>query len=241
MRIDGRKPAELRKVELLPNYVEYPEGSILITQGNTRILCNVTIEQGVPNWMKSNNIPGGWVTAEYSLLPRATHQRTPRESHGLGGRTQEIRRLIGRSLRAAIDLEKLGPHTCIVDCDVIQADGSTRTVAVTGGFAALSIALKKMINQGNIRNGVITTQIAATSVGILGGQPLLDLCYEEDVAAEVDANIVMTSQGEYVELQATAEKCPFSHQKMEELLVLAKEGITQLMELQRTAIEAGLR
>lgn len=241
MRIDGRKPSELRQVEFIPNFVDYPEGSILIAQGNTRILCNVTIEHGVPNWMKSNNIPGGWITAEYAMLPRATHQRTPRESSMPSGRTQEIRRLIGRSLRAAIELEKLGPHTCIVDCDVLQADGSTRTAAITGGFVALAIALKRLTNQGILIDDVITKQVAAVSVGILNHQPILDLCYEEDVAADVDANIVMTSQGDYVELQATAEKHPFSYQKMQELLNLARVGIARLMELQVIAIEAGLQ
>jgi len=241
MRIDGRKPSELRQVEFIPNFVDYPEGSILIAQGNTRILCNVTIEHGVPNWMKSNNIPGGWITAEYAMLPRATHQRTPRESSMPSGRTQEIRRLIGRSLRAAIELEKLGPRTCIVDCDVLQADGSTRTAAITGGFVALAIALKRLTNQGILVDDVVTKQVAAVSVGILNHQPLLDLCYEEDVAADVDANIVMTSQGDFVELQATAEKHPFSYQKMEEILNLAQVGIARLMELQVIAIEAGLQ
>lgn len=240
MRIDGRKLADLRKVELIPNYSKFPEGSILMIQGHTRILCNITIEEGVPNWMRSSNLPGGWVTAEYALLPRATHQRTRRETTGLSGRTQEVRRMIGRSLRAGIDLVKLGPRTCIVDCDVLQADGGTRTAAITGGFAALAIALKKLVRQGDLEEEVIDSQIAAVSVGLLNCQPLLDLCYQEDVAAEVDANIVMNSKGEFVELQATAEKQPFSYQKMEELLYIARQGITELMELQQVAIETGL-
>jgi ribonuclease PH len=239
MRSDQRDPSQLRIVKLIPNYVDYPEGSVLIVQGNTRVLCNVSVEQGVPNWMKANNLPGGWITAEYAMLPRATHLRTSRETSATSGRTYEIRRLIGRSLRAAIDLNKIGALTYIIDCDVLQADGGTRTAAITGGFAALAIALKKMVIDGVLQEDPVITQVAAVSVGILNGIPILDLSYQEDSAAEVDANIVMTAQGDFVEIQASAEKQPFSYQSMGELLDLAKQGISHLFKLQNSTIAAG--
>jgi ribonuclease PH len=239
MRSDQRDPSQLRIVKLIPNYVDYPEGSVLIVQGNTRVLCNVSVEKGVPNWMKANNLPGGWITAEYAMLPRATHLRTSRETSATSGRTYEIRRLIGRSLRAAIDLNKIGALTYIIDCDVLQADGGTRTAAITGGFAALAIALKKMVLDGVLQEDPVITQVAAVSVGILNGIPILDLSYQEDSAAEVDANIVMTAQGDFVEIQASAEKQPFSYQSMGELLDLAKQGISHLFKLQYSTIAAG--
>jgi ribonuclease PH len=239
MRSDQRDPSQLRIVKLIPNYVDYPEGSVLIVQGNTRVLCNVSVEKGVPNWMKANNLPGGWITAEYAMLPRATHLRTSRETSATSGRTYEIRRLIGRSLRAAIDLNKIGALTYIIDCDVLQADGGTRTAAITGGFAALAIALKKMVIDGVLQEDPVITQVAAVSVGILNGIPILDLSYQEDSAAEVDANIVMTAQGDFVEIQASAEKQPFSYQSMGELLDLAKQGISHLFKLQNSTIAAG--
>jgi ribonuclease PH len=236
MRSDGRRPSELRSVKLIPNYVDYPEGSILITQGNTRVLCNVTFEHDLPDWIKSQKLPGGWLTADYAMLPRSTHRRTPRERTALSGRTFEIRRLIGRSLRAAIDLDKIGAHTFIIDCDVLQADGGTRTAAITGGFTALAIAIKKLIMRGILQEDPLVTQVAAVSVGILNGEPLLDLSYQEDSAAEVDANIVMTAYGDFVEFQASAEKQPFSHQTIQALIGLAKEGVSQLFELQESII-----
>jgi ribonuclease PH len=236
MRSDGRKPSELRTVKLIPNYVDYPEGSILIIQGNTRVLCNVTLEHDVPEWIKAHKLPGGWVTAEYAMLPRSTHRRTPREKTALSGRTSEIRRLIGRSLRAVMDLNKIGTHTFIIDCDVLQADGGTRTAAITGGFTALAIAIKKLIMRGILQEDPLITRVAAVSVGILKGEPLLDLSYQEDSAAEVDANIVMTAHGDFVEFQASAEKQPFSYQTMQTFIGLAEEGISQLFKLQDSII-----
>jgi ribonuclease PH len=236
-RVDGRTADELRLVTITPDYVVYPEGSVFIAMGETKVLCNVTVEEGVPGWMRAQGVEGGWVTAEYALLPRSTHYRTPRETSGLRGRTQEIRRLIGRSLRAAVDLEKLGERTCIVDCDVIQADGGTRTAAVTGSYVALAIALGKLIRGGLLPAEVLKTAVAAVSVGVVGGQAMLDLCYEEDSIAEVDFNVVMTGGGEFAEVQGTAEGRPFDRQTMDQLLDLAAQGVRQLFEAQRTALQ----
>jgi ribonuclease PH len=236
MRIDGRKADELRTVSLKPGFVIYPEGSVLITVGNTRVLCNVTVEPGVPRWMQSQGNQTGWVTAEYAMLPRSTQVRTARETKGLGGRTQEIRRLIGRSLRAAVDLNKLGPWTCIVDCDVLQADGGTRTAAITGGYVALCLALRKLIAQRTIPSDIFLAPVAAVSVGIVKNQPLLDLCYQEDATAEVDFNVVMNADGRYIEVQGTAEGQPFSRQMLDTLLDLANQGIGELLEIQNRAL-----
>ncbi|MBM4465728.1 MAG: ribonuclease PH, partial [Chloroflexi bacterium] len=232
MRIDGRKNDELRPVIIMPHYVQYPEGSVLIEMGATRVVCNVTVEERVPNWLFGQG--QGWVTAEYALLPRSTHERTPRETMGLRGRTQEIRRFIGRSLRAAVDLEKLGQRTLIVDCDVIQADGGTRTASVTGGYVALAIALNKLIRGGLLPPDVLTTAVAAVSVGVVNGQAVLDLCYDEDsvaapplppnVGGAGGVNVVVTARGEYVEVQGTAEGQPFARQVIHELLDLAERG-----------------
>lgn len=238
MRLDGRQPDELRPVEILPHYVQYPEGSVLISTGDTKVLCNASIQDGVPNWMRLQNVPGGWVTAEYAMLPRATHQRTPRETFKLRGRTQEIRRLIGRSLRAAFDLTRLGPRTCIVDCDVIQADGGTRTAAVTGGFVALAIAINELVKNNEIAPEVIRNPVAAVSVGIVGGVPLLDLCYLEDSSAQVDVNVIMNSSGEFIELQGTAEGQPFDRSNLDEMLDLAKIGIEALLDTQREVLRS---
>jgi ribonuclease PH len=236
MRVDGRKPNEIRPVTLTPDYVVYPEGSVLMSMGHTKVLCNVTVEERVPRWMRIQNVEGGWVTAEYALLPRSTHRRTPRETSGLRGRTQEIRRLIGRSLRAAVDLEKLGDRTCTVDCDVIQADGGTRTAAVSGGYVALAIALGKLIEGGLIPPETLKTAVAAVSVGVVDGQPLLDLCYEEDSTAEVDVNVVMSAEGAFIELQGTAEGAPFPRATLDALLDLAQKGIDQLLAIQRETL-----
>jgi ribonuclease PH len=236
MRVDGRKNDELRPVTITTDYVIYPEGSALIQAGNTHVLCNVTVESMVPRWMQNQGVPGGWITAEYAMLPRSTQTRSRRETHGLGGRTQEIRRLIGRSLRAAVDLEKLGQRTCIVDCDVIQADGGTRTAAITGGYVALRLALQKLIDQGQIPADTIQESIAAVSVGMVNGRALLDLCYDEDSAAEVDVNIVMNGEGKYVEVQGTAEGALFSRPTLEELLDLASKGISELLEIQEDVL-----
>jgi ribonuclease PH len=236
MRIDQRQADEIRPVTLSPNYVIYPEGSVLIAMGQTKVLCNVTIENEVPRWMKSQGKVGGWVTAEYALLPRSTHTRTSRETHGLGGRTQEIRRLIGRSLRAAVNLELLGERTCIIDCDVLQADGGTRTAAITGGYVSLALALQKLIAAGEIPLEVLAKPVAAISVGILRGEPLLDLCYAEDSTAEVDFNVVMNAAGEFIELQGTAESATFSRQMLETMMDLAHKGIKELLLIQNTVL-----
>jgi ribonuclease PH len=235
MRQDGRKANELRYVEIVPGYVAYPEGSALIHFGNTRVLCNATLEDGVPRWMQAQGIPGGWVTAEYGMLPRATHQRTPRESIA-GGRSAEIRRLIGRSLRAAVNLQELGPRTCILDCDVLQADGGTRTAAISGAYVALAIALRKLVRDGVLKENVFKSPVAAISVGVVAGMALLDLDYAEDSHAEVDLNVVMNAQGEFIEVQATGEAATFSRTALDELLDLAYKGIGELLAIQEQVI-----
>jgi ribonuclease PH len=234
MRIDHRQPNELRPVSLIPDYVIYPEGSVLISMGQTKVICNVTIEEEVPRWLKGSQ--GGWVTGEYALLPRATHTRTQRETRGLGGRTQEIRRLIGRSLRAAVNLELLGERTCIVDCDVLQADGGTRTAAITGGYVALALALRKLISAGEIPLEAMAAPVAAISVGMVEDQLLLDLCYAEDSTADVDVNIVMNAEGEFIEVQGTAEGATFSRQTLDQMLDLAHMGISELLEIQKSVL-----
>jgi ribonuclease PH len=236
MRVDGRKRDELRPVEIVPNYIAYPEGSVLISMGETKALCNLTIEDSVPHWMRDQGVPGGWITSEYAMLPRATQQRTPREIFRPSGRTQEIRRLIGRSLRAAVDLEKLGPRTCIVDCDVIQADGGTRTAAITGGYVALVIGLNKLIEAGQVPGEVLRSPVAAVSAGVVGDTTLLDLCYAEDSSAEVDVNVVMNSAGDFVEIQGTAEGAPFPRPILNELLDLATGGIQELLDIQNNIL-----
>lgn len=240
MRMDGRKANELRPVRIQPGFIPVAEGSILIAVGQTQVLCNATVEEGVPRWMQLQGKPGGWITGEYAMLPRATERRTPRETNGLGGRTQEIRRLIGRSLRAALDLEKLGPRTCIIDCDVLQADGGTRTAAITGGYLALALALRKLIQEQVVPPDALKPPIAAVSVGMVHGIPLLDLCYAEDSAAEVDLNVVMNAEGQFIEVQGTAEGKPFSKAELDHLLDLANSGIGELLTIQHEVlIQAG--
>ncbi|MBC8446842.1 MAG: ribonuclease PH, partial [Chloroflexi bacterium] len=210
MRKDERAADELRPVQLTLDYVQYAEGSVLIAMGGTRVLCNVSVEDRLPRWLlNQSGGKQGWLTAEYALLPRSTHTRTPRETQGLRGRTQEIRRFIGRSLRAAVNLELLGERQLMVDCDVLQADGGTRTAAVTGGYVAVALALRRLIVQGAVPAGVLRTPVAAVSVGVVDGLPLLDLDYGEDSRAAVDGNVVMTAAGELVEAQFTAEGRPF--------------------------------
>jgi ribonuclease PH len=223
----------------MPGYVVTPEGSVLIEVGNTRVLCNATIETTVPGWMRNSG--RGWVTAEYGMLPRATLTRTARESERgkIGGRTHEIQRLIGRSLRAVMDLQALGERTIILDCDVLQADGGTRTAAITGACAALAIALNKLVAAGTLKASPMKQLVAATSVGIVDGHVLLDLAYEEDSRAEVDMNVVITADGGLVEVQATAEREPFSRAKMAEMLDFAEDGVRKLLEMQRAAIAEG--
>jgi ribonuclease PH len=226
----------MRTVRLTPGYVQVPEGSVLIEVGHTRVLCNVSVEQGVPAWMRNSG--RGWVTAEYGMLPRATLTRTPREAERgkIGGRTHEIQRLIGRSLRAVVDMKALGERTVILDCDVLQADGGTRTAAITGACAALGIAFNRMIATGALKTSPLKQLVAAASVGIVEGVVLLDLAYEEDSQAEVDMNLVMTEDGNFVEVQATAERNPFPRTRLFEMMGYAEEGIRQLHELQRAAI-----
>jgi ribonuclease PH len=236
-RSDGRRPDELRPVTIEPDYLKFAEGSCLISVGNTRVLCAATIEDKVPQWMKGRGT--GWVTAEYSMLPRATQERTQREaSKGrLGGRTHEIQRIIGRALRAVTDMSKLGERTVWLDCDVLQADGGTRTAAVTGAWVALALALRKAFDPNARAKWPLAGQIAATSVGIVAGQPLLDLAYDEDSRAEVDMNVFMTDAGRFTELQGTAEATPFSRGELDALLGLAESGIRRLIDAQRSVVD----
>ena len=238
MRSDGRQPDELRPVSLQPGFIKYPEGSVLVTLGDTRVLCNVTVEDRLPGWLFRSRQRHGWVTAEYALLPRATQLRTERETRGLRGRTQEIRRLIARSLRAAVDLDVLGERQCIVDCDVLQADGGTRTAAITGGYVALALAIRRLVDSGVIPPETLHRSVAAVSVGIVDGEALLDLNYEEDSRAEVDLNVVMSGDGRFVELQGTAEGEPFDRSEMDSMLDLAQPAIQQLVEIQRQVLAA---
>jgi ribonuclease PH len=247
MRPDNRQPDELRPVRLTPDFIEYPEGSVLVEFGKTRVLCNATVEERLPPWLHQSRERHGWVTAEYALLPRSTQLRTARETRGLRGRTQEIKRLIARSLRVAVDLGALGHRQIIVDCDVLQADGGTRTAAVTGGYVALVLALRRLIadqvvppetlrpGDGTMRGAGIG--VAAISVGIVDGVPLLDLCYEEDSQAEVDLNVVMTGDGRLVEVQGTAEGASFDRTSLDAMLDLAEGGISELFHLQAALLK----
>jgi ribonuclease PH len=233
MRIDKRLPAQMRPVKVTPEYLLTPEGSALIEVGNTRVLCTASVEESVPPFLRGSG--KGWVTAEYSMLPRATSTRTAREvSKGrASGRTMEIQRLIGRSLRSVIDMDALGERSVILDCDVLQADGGTRTAAITGAYIALSAALRKLVKFGTLKRSPIRDFVAATSVGIIGGTPMLDLCYSEDSSAEVDMNVVMTGAGKFVEVQATAEKTAFDDAQLAALLALARQGIGELVTIQK--------
>ncbi|MCA9929964.1 MAG: ribonuclease PH [Anaerolineales bacterium] len=236
MREDGRSADELRPVTFELHFTKWAEGSVLTKFGNTHVLCNVTIEDTLPRWLKNQPKPHGWLTAEYAMLPRSTQQRTMREQRWPKGRTQEISRLIGRSLRMALDLYQLGERTLTIDCDVLQADGGTRTAAITGSWLAVKLALQPLIRDGILPDNVFKHQIAAISVGVVGGEPLLDLPYVEDVAAEVDMNVVMTGEGKLVEVQGTAEKAPADRQQFNRLMDLAALGIEQLVSQQRTML-----
>jgi ribonuclease PH len=231
-RSDGREPDQLRPVSFVPDYVDYPEGSVLVSFGKTRVLCNVSIEDKVPAWFADPDSTRGWITAEYALLPRSTTTRINRETGGLSGRTQEIKRLVGRSLRAGFDLNLLGKRTLIVDCDVIQADGGTRTAAITGGYVALRLALGKLVDQDLISDKVFLPPVAAVSVGLLKGEHFLDLNYLEDANAEADFNIVMNEGGNFIEVQGTGEGAAFSRSDLDTLLNFAQAGIEQLITLQ---------
>ncbi len=235
-REDGRAFDELRPVKITRNYLKYPEGSVLIEAGDTRVICTATVEEKVPPHKKGTG--SGWVTAEYAMLPRSTLERTPREGNSVTarGRTQEIRRLIGRALRAVVDLEALGERSILLDADVIQADGGTRTLSITGAFVALNDAVNKLLKDKKIKKSPLKKILAATSVGIIKNTPLLDLTYKEDVMAEVDMNVVMTEDGDFVEVQGTAEGRPFSKKALDALLKLAAKGINELIFLQRKVL-----
>jgi ribonuclease PH len=237
IRIDKRSPEQMRPVKIAIDYLLTAEGSAMIDVGNTRVLCAASIEETIPPFLK--NTGKGWVTGEYAMLPRSTVTRTPREvaKGRQSGRTLEIQRLIGRSLRTVVDLNLLGERSIIVDCDVLQADGGTRTASITGAFVALSLAIRKLLKYGVLKKSPIKDHVAATSVGIVDGQPMLDLCYEEDSQALVDMNVVMTGAGEYVELQATGEKTPFTGDQMSSMIDLATAGIRDLIELQRQVLQ----
>ncbi len=237
MRIDGRQHDQMRPVRITKNYLVTPEGSALIEVGNTRVLCTASIEESVPPFLRGGG--KGWVTAEYAMLPRATSTRTPREvtKGRASGRTHEIQRLIGRSLRSVIDLSALGERSVVLDCDVLQADGGTRTAAITGAFVALSLALKQLVQYKVLKSMPLREYIAATSVGMVDSTPLLDLCYEEDSRADVDMNVVMTGSGHFVELQATAEKTPFDDAQLASLIALGRKGVLDLIAIQKQALE----
>ena len=238
-RADGRAPADLRPIAFETGFTRWAEGSVLARFGQTHVLCNVTIENSLPPWLKNRTPPQGWLTAEYAMLPRSTLTRSPREQRWPKGRSQEISRLVGRSLRAALDLSLLGERTLTVDCDVLQADGGTRTAAISGGWVAVALALRPLIAAGELPSAVLKRQIAAISVGLVGGMVLLDLDYGEDSAAEVDLNVVMTAGGEFVEVQGTAEGEPFPRPALDALLDLAAAGVRALSALQLRALEEG--
>jgi ribonuclease PH len=235
-RTDGRRPDQMRPLRITPGYLDHAEGSALIELGGTKVLCAVSAEDRLPPFLR--NTGGGWITAEYGMLPRSTETRTPRESTlgRVGGRTHEIQRLIGRSLRAVANLDILGERTFTIDCDVIQADGGTRCAAITGAYVALRQAFQNLLAKGDLSTMPLSDAVAAASVGVVDGVPLLDLCYEEDSHADVDFNVVMTSAGEFVEVQGSAESSPFTRATMDQLLGLAEQGIRQLLEAQNLAL-----
>lgn len=237
MRNNNRKNDEMREVKVTKNYIMHPEGSVLIEFGNTKVICNATIEEKIPRWLKMDNsskgIHSGWIAAEYSMLPRATNTRVQRESikGKISGRTMEIQRLIGRSLRAAIDLEKLGERTIMVDCDVIQADGGTRTASITGAYLAVELAIEKLIDENKLKEIPIKSKVAAISVGKVRNELVLDLDYDEDSAADVDMNIVMTDKGQFVEIQGTGEEATFTQNELLKFIELSKNAFDKLFAL----------
>jgi len=237
MRTDGRTPEQLRPVKLTTGYIKYPEGSVLIEWGNTKVICNASVEDRVPPFLKDSG--QGWITAEYSMLPRATETRSPRDigKLKLSGRSAEIQRLIGRALRSVTSLELLGERTITIDCDVIQADGGTRCASITGGFVALALALRKLQREGLLEQWPLRSHVAAVSVGIVHGEPLCDLCYVEDSGGEVDFNFVMNEDGDIIELQGTGEERPFSKTELDDMYALARQAATQLISLQKQALE----
>ncbi len=237
MRSNGRKGDELRAVSITPDVNKYAEGSVLIEFGETRVLCTASLEEKVPPFMKGQG--KGWVTAEYSMLPRATHTRNQREAAKgkLSGRTMEIQRLIGRALRSVVELDKLGERTITLDCDVLQADGGTRTTSITGAFVAMIIAMNKLVKDGKLQQIPVTDYLASVSAGVIDNEPRVDLCYEEDSKAKVDMNVVMTGSGALVEIQGTGEESPFSREELDQLLILSEQGIMQLVEIQKQTLE----
>lgn len=239
MRIGNRDNNQLRNVNIIKDFIIHPEGSVLIEMGNTRVICNATVEENVPPFKKDSG--EGWVTAEYSMLPRATTTRNKRDiSKGKqNARSVEIQRLIGRSLRAAVDFKLLGERSITIDCDVIQADGGTRTASITGGFVALYLACDKLVNQGVLEQNPVVNYVSAISVGIIDDEPCLDLCYQEDSNAQVDMNVVMTDKGEFIEIQGTGEDGTFSYSQLMEMLELAKQGNQQLVKIQKSVINRG--
>src|SRR5215471_20019625 len=236
-RPDGRSPEQLREVKMTRGWLDHAEGSVLVEFGATRVLCAASVAEEVPRWRRGSGL--GWVTAEYAMLPRATNTRGDREAvkGRLGGRTQEISRLVGRSLRACVDAKALGDNTIIIDCDVLQADGGTRTAAITGGYVALADAVGWLKARKRTKGEPLVASVAAVSVGIVGGQPRLDLCYDEDVAAETDMNVVCTGDGSFVEVQGTAERDPFGRGLLDELLNLAVAGCAELTKIQQAALD----
>ena len=236
-RSDNRTPDQMRPVNIVPDYISTAEGSVLIEVGNTRVICTASVEESVPTFLR--NTGKGWVTAEYGMLPRSTLTRSPRESARgrVGGRTHEIQRLIGRSLRAVTDLQRLGERSIFLDCDVIQADGGTRTASITGAFVALGLALEKLVEAGTLTSVPLKDLVAAVSVGIVDGEPLLDLCYEEDSRADVDMNFVMTAGNKFVEVQATAEHQVFDDKQLENMIALARHGLRSLLAKQQSVLK----
>ncbi|QCF24806.1 ribonuclease PH [Hydrocarboniclastica marina] len=237
MRPSGRQPDQTRAITLTRQYTKHAEGSVLVEFGDTKVICTASVENGVPRFLKGQG--KGWITAEYGMLPRSTGSRMGREAARgkQGGRTVEIQRLIGRSLRAAVDMEALGEHTIVIDCDVIQADGGTRTAAITGGCLALADALETLVQNKRLARSPLKQWVAAVSVGVYQGTPVLDLDYDEDSQAETDMNVVMTDKGGFIELQGTAEAAPFDQAELNEMLTLAKHGLEQLFALQKAALE----
>lgn len=238
MRTDNRLPGQMRPVEIAPNFLVTAEGSALIKVGNTQVICTASVEDVVPPFLRNSG--KGWVTAEYAMLPRATSKRTPREvtKGRASGRTHEIQRLIGRALRGVVDMGALGERTVAIDCDVIQADGGTRTASITGAYVALALAVRHLAKFGALKKPVLLDSVAAISVGVVNGEPVLDLNYEEDSRAEVDMNVVMTGSGKFIEVQGTAEHAPFDEAQMTRMIALARQGIGELGELQKKAIGA---
>ncbi|MBN9689204.1 MAG: ribonuclease PH [Verrucomicrobia bacterium] len=241
-RADGRLPDQLRPVRFQNHIAPHATGSTLIEWGNTRVICAVMVEESVPPWMKAKKVEGGWLTAEYSMLPYSTLDRKARDiaKLKLDGRSQEIQRLIGRALRAVIDLNKLGPRTFWVDCDVLQADGGTRTASITGAYVAISLAVKRLQAEGKLTASPFSSPVAAVSLGVVDGRPVLDLNYVEDAAAEVDMNLVMNGAGEFIELQASGEEATFGQDHLTELLRLGRIGITELLQHQQRALESAV-